>query len=192
AADLASAYASLELDLPPVPAKGTEDLAGRADTRPAVPGSEAAAAALIDSLPTPRPPVSTRPMPTRTRPPAFGAEAPGPPAAPSAAGPTAAGADDERATRDLTLEPTDPSLPAAPTRELGLRNNDRRAATEDETTGQVDVYRVRAARSNGKPEILGMDPIDARSAEILDQIDGGAPAIETREERTRRRITALL
>ncbi|TMQ06128.1 MAG: hypothetical protein E6J91_38685 [Deltaproteobacteria bacterium] len=37
-----------------------------------------------------------------------------------------------------------------------------------------------------------MDPIDARSAEILDQIDGGAPAIETREERTRRRITALL
>jgi hypothetical protein len=50
-----------------------------------------------------------------------------------------------------------------------------------------------------------MDPIDARSAEILDDIDRAMPgpasaggsgasraAIETREERTRRRITALL
>jgi hypothetical protein len=254
--DLASAYASLELDLPPVPAKGTEDLAGRADTRPAVPGSEAAAAALIESLPTPRPPVSTRPMPARTRPPAFEPDGLNEPAAPGTgpaparpAGPVPPSAADERATRDLTLEPTDASLPAAAartqelpyvmkldpqlavhpdpqqaaamtrdfadkptnqipgrarsappadssvitaaTRELGLRN-ERRAATEDETTGQVDIYRIRAVRSNGKPEILGMDPIDARSAEILEQIDGGAPAIETREERTRRRITSLL
>jgi hypothetical protein len=250
ATDLASAYASLELDLPPVPARGTEDLAGRADTRQVVPGSEAAAASLIESLPTPRPPVSTRPLPVKTRPPAF---EPAPDAPDGPAGPIAPSPEDDRATRDLTREPTDTSLPVplaaptqempyvmtldprlavhpdpqqpppalrdfadkptnqlpgrarspspaapvdsslitAPTRELGLRN-DRRAATEDETTGQVDIYRIRAARSNGKPEILGMDPIDARSAEILEQIDRGAPAIETREERTRRRITALL
>jgi hypothetical protein len=229
--DLASAYASLELDLPPVPdTRVTEDLAGRADTRQAIPGSGAAADDLIASLPTPRPPVTpTRPLPAKTRPPAFESGAPG------------------ATTRDLTLEPTDTSLPApppveaapyvmkldpqlavhpdpqqataptrdlsasvselagrsgttppidsslitAPTRELGLRY-ERRAATEDETTGQVDIHKVRAARSNGRPEILGMDPIDARSAEILEQIDSGAPAIETREERTRRRITALL
>src|SRR5262249_7795586 len=99
------------------------------------------------------------------------------------------------------LRSDDSSLITAPTRELGLRElavrpdrPERRAATEDETTGQVDVYKVRAGRgsSNGRPEIPGRDPIDARSAEILEQIDGGAPAIETREERTRRRITALL
>jgi hypothetical protein len=91
------------------------------------------------------------------------------------------------------LRSDDSSLITAPTRDLGLRElalrPERRAATEDETTGQVDVFRV---RGNGKPEIPGMDPIDARSAEILEQIDRGAPAIETREERTRRRITVLL
>jgi predicted Rossmann fold nucleotide-binding protein DprA/Smf involved in DNA uptake len=37
-----------------------------------------------------------------------------------------------------------------------------------------------------------MDPLDARSAEILEDIDRDAPANETREDRTRRRITALL
>ena len=99
---------------------------------------------------------------------------------------------------------------SAPTRELGLRElsqrPERRATTEDETTGQVDVQKLRTARVSSKPEVPpGMDPIDARSAEILEDIDrgSGAPgsaaapgparaAVETREERTRRRITALL
>ncbi|HEX7840708.1 MAG TPA: hypothetical protein VF469_24695, partial [Kofleriaceae bacterium] len=115
----------------------------------------------------------------------------------------------ERPTGQLSSRPPlrsdDSSLITAPTRELGLRDlalrperperPERRAATEDEdeTTGQVDVFKVRGGRSgNGRPEIPGMDPIDARSTEILEQIDGNAPAIETREERTRRRITALL
>jgi len=245
--DLGSAYASLDLDLPPVPdVRGTEDLSARADTRPAVPGALGAATSeLIASLPMPRPPTaSTRPLPSKTR----------PPFDPAAAAP--ATTEDNRSTRDLTLEPTEPtlkaaataptqelpyvmkldprlavhpdpqqaggaasdfadrptnqlpvrppakpddSLIAAPTRELGLRElalrpdrSDRRAVTEDETTTQVDVHKVRAGRGNGKAQLPGMDPIDARSAEILEQIDGGAPAIETREERTRRRITALL
>jgi hypothetical protein len=79
----------------------------------------------------------------------------------------------------------------APTRQLGLRN-DARPATEDETTGQVDIHKLRAARVSSKPDAVAIDPIDARSAEILAAIDRNAPAIETREERTRRRITALL
>jgi hypothetical protein len=248
--DLASAYASLELDLPAVTeVRGTEDLSARADTRPAVPGALGAATSeLIASLPKPRPPTAaTRPLPAKTR----------PPFDPGAV--TVSAVEEDRATRDLTLEPTEPtlkaaatapteelpyvmkldprlavhpdpqqppaalhdfadrptnqlpprtpakpddSLIAAPTRELGLRElalrpersdrSDRRAVTEDETTTQVDVHKVRAGRGNGKTGIPIMDPIDARSAEILERIDGGAPAIETREERTRRRITALL
>ena len=83
-------------------------------------------------------------------------------------------------------------LIAMPTRNLGLR--DARPATEDETTGEVDVHKIRAAYQNGrpKPELAGIDPIDARSAEILEAVDRNAPVSETREDRTRRRITALL
>jgi len=83
-------------------------------------------------------------------------------------------------------------LIAMPTRNLGLR--DARPATEDETTGEVDVHKIRAARQNGrpKPDLSGIDPIDARSAEILEDVDRNAPVSETREDRTRRRITALL
>jgi hypothetical protein len=90
------------------------------------------------------------------------------------------------------IPPTDDPMIAAPTRELGLRGG-RRPATEDEPTSEVDVHKIReTARGNGKPELPGMDPIDARSAEILEEIDSHAPAGETREDRTRRRITALL
>jgi hypothetical protein len=105
------------------------------------------------------------------------------------------------ATRDFSEKPTneirkpasstaDPVI-SAPTRELGLRS--ARLSTDDETTGQVDIHRLRTARSSSKPDIVPvMDPIDARSAEILEEIDRARPEIETREERTRRRITALL
>jgi len=87
--------------------------------------------------------------------------------------------------------PIDPMI-SAPTRELGLRA-EARPATEDEPTGEVDVQTVRSTvRRNGKPEVPGIDPIDARSAEILESVDHGAPTSETREDRTRRRITALL
>jgi len=103
-------------------------------------------------------------------------------------------------TRDFSDKPThalrggsraDDPLISAPTVELGLRTQ-RRPATDEETTREVDVHRIRQARRTGKPEIPAMDPIDARSAEILEEIDRNAPAGETREDRTRRRITALL
>ncbi|MBC7977839.1 MAG: hypothetical protein H7138_22900 [Myxococcales bacterium] len=108
-------------------------------------------------------------------------------------------------TRDFSEKPTarSPSRAAPPTRpdelitmptrNLGLRSESR-PETEDETTGEVDVHKIRAARQNGrpKPEIPGIDPIDARGAEILEDIDRNAPVSETREDRTRRRITSLL
>ena len=106
-------------------------------------------------------------------------------------------------TRDFSERPTARSraratsarpdeLISMPTRNLGLR--EARPATEDETTGEVDVHKIRAARQNGRPrpELSGIDPIDARGVEILDDVDRNAPVSETREDRTRRRITALL
>src|SRR5262249_42488862 len=103
-------------------------------------------------------------------------------------------------TRDFADKPTNqlakrpaPSdtMISAPTRQLGLRSQ-QRASTDDETTAEVDVHKLRAARIISKPDSIAMDPIDARSAEILEDIDRNAPASESREERTRRRITSLL
>jgi len=85
---------------------------------------------------------------------------------------------------------TDELLISAPTRDLGLRVE--RPSTEDETTRELDVHKMRKARGTGKRQIPAMDPIDARGAEILEEIDRHAPANESREDRTRRRITALL
>ncbi|HMG52198.1 MAG TPA: hypothetical protein VK601_01925, partial [Kofleriaceae bacterium] len=282
--------AGLELDLPPAPGpRATEDLGPRGDTRRTGIGElDTPTPDLLASLPTPRPPGTTRPLPSKTRPPAFdpisglsGATAAGgklgaaiaaatsattsantsanTSVTTSAATAVATGAatdpGEDRPTRDLTLEPTEPaikssaaptqelpyvmqldprlavhgdpqaptttadfadkptnqisaralaprpdsSLIAAPTRELGLRElalrPDRppsRAATEDEITGQVDVFKLPRIRGNGVPDLPGMDPIDARSTDILEEVDRGAPSSETREERTRRRITGLL
>jgi hypothetical protein len=40
--------------------------------------------------------------------------------------------------------------------------------------------------------LLPFDPIDARSAQILDDVDAAAPPNEAKDDRTRRRITTLL
>lgn len=135
---------------------------------------------------------------------------PDPQHAPRATPPSVSSEFADRPTNPFTGRPaprSDDSLITAPTRELGLRElaqrperperaerpeqSHDRALTDDENTGQTDVFKPRPPRSS-QPEIPGMDPIDARSAEILEQVDRGAPASETREERTRRRITALL
>jgi hypothetical protein len=90
------------------------------------------------------------------------------------------------------LVPSSSSLISAPTRELGLRIG-HRAPTDDETTGPFEPHPPRPMpRSNIRPDVPEMDPIDARSAEILEDVDRSAPENETREDRTRRRITALL
>jgi hypothetical protein len=90
--------------------------------------------------------------------------------------------------------PVQPAQPVTSVlaRELGLHAA-RRAVTEEETTGHFEFNQQRAMLlGNARPDVPGMDPLDARSAEILEDIDRDAPAHETREDRTRRRIMALL
>jgi hypothetical protein len=206
--ELSSAYASLDLELPPPSdAAIALDLVGRAQTRLAEP-APAEPVAPARSLPRPtRAPGSEAPSDprdaadtgdddeplTRERPIPAGAS-PGSGSAPTrgdsqplAVTRELAGAPTSRIPARTPAPPPDPLI-SAPTRELGLR-----AATEDEPTREVDSRHLRAAeRHNGKRDLPGIDPIDARSAEILEAVDRGMPATESREDRTRRRITALL
>ncbi|HSD88068.1 MAG TPA: hypothetical protein VLB44_11160 [Kofleriaceae bacterium] len=105
---------------------------------------------------------------------------------------------------------------SAPTRELGLRppvanppETQRSGFTpglgddEDVPTKQSDVRAIREAASRRQGTapavegtrhdiVLPFDPIDARTAQILDEVDENAPPDEPREEQTRRRISSLL
>jgi hypothetical protein len=220
-------YASLELDLTPVPDAA---VAGRVQTAAGLGelggGDAARDAEMLASLPAPRlSSVMTRPLPTKTWVPAESQPPPSePPPDPSAKPAISLGPTQEMPvlqvdpvldpqlvsppeppqllapTRDFSEKPTnairgglrpDDPLISAPTVELGLRTQ-RRPATDEETTREVDIHRMRQARATGKPELPAMDPIDARSAEILEEVDRSAPANENREDRTRRRITTLL
>lgn len=84
-------------------------------------------------------------------------------------------------------------LISAPTRELGMRPPGR--SGDDETTADsARAHRERPAsqRDGTRADImLPFDPIDARTAQILDDIDEGAPRDEPKEDQTRRRITRL-
>lgn len=78
---------------------------------------------------------------------------------------------------------TDP-LVSAPTRELGLR-----AAPPPPATSTTPP----PATPEGTRHdiVLPFDPIDARTQQILDDVDDTAPADEAKEDKTRRRITQL-
>jgi hypothetical protein len=101
----------------------------------------------------------------------------------------------------------------APTRELGLRPRpaSNRPATlqspddDDQPTKQSDVRAIReTVREQGRAQsqpaietthsglVPAFDPLDARTGQILDEIDADAPAGESVSDQTRRRITALL
>ncbi|HUS29600.1 MAG TPA: hypothetical protein VMZ53_13900 [Kofleriaceae bacterium] len=94
----------------------------------------------------------------------------------------------------------------APTRELGLRPPARLSnpVDEDAPTGEADVRAIREAagrrEGNARPVsegtrhdiVLQFDPIAARSAQVLAEVDADAPPDEPKEEQTRRRITMLL
>lgn len=67
-------------------------------------------------------------------------------------------------------------LVSAPTRELGLRPPSKPEIKVEGTRQDI---------------VLPFDPIDARTAQILDDVDQGAPDDEPREDKTRRRISAL-
>jgi hypothetical protein len=98
---------------------------------------------------------------------------------------------------------------SAPTRELGLRPpaSLSNPVDDDAPTGEADVRAIRNAQArregNARPVtdagegtrhdiVLPFDPITARSAQILDEVDEQAPPDEPREEQTRRRITMLI
>jgi hypothetical protein len=98
----------------------------------------------------------------------------------------------------------------APTRDLGIRPRAASSAGMDEEapTTQSDVRAIRDAAARlgaatpaavepdpeGTQSDIGLrfDPIDARAAEILEEVDANAPPDEPRDDQTRRRIAALL
>ncbi len=110
-------------------------------------------------------------------------------------------------TRDFSEKPTEeirhrppPAEPdplvSAPTRELGLRSPmSRRALTEDEPTMSKPPLDPRLLGIEGGTKsdiVLPFDPIDARTQQILDEVDEGVTGTEQKEDQTRRRISALL
>jgi hypothetical protein len=113
-------------------------------------------------------------------------------------------------TRELSpnelRRPADPMI-SAPTRELGLRPGGKPSQVdEDSPTGQINVRTLRDASARPAVKVpaggvgegtrhdivLPFDPIAAQAAQILDDVDAHAPAEESREDTTRRRITRLL
>jgi len=109
----------------------------------------------------------------------------------------------QQVDRPATLKTPDP-LVSAPTRELGLRTTSvgvpvgmtGRTPTEDQPTltGAKIVPRAPERDPEGTRGdiVLPFDPIDARTAKILEEVDATAPAGESREDKTRRRISALI
>ncbi len=105
----------------------------------------------------------------------------------------------DKPTQEITNRPLaepDPMI-SAPTRELGLRPPSSRARTEDEPTMSnkpldLTAYSLGADGGTSSDIVLPFDPIDARTAQILEAVDEGAPAHEQKDDRTRRRISSLL
>lgn len=98
-------------------------------------------------------------------------------------------------------------LISAPTRELGLRPAPLagRALTEDQPTmALADARTAKLKPMPIEPDedrerpgtrsdiMLPFDPIDARTALILDDVDRDAPAEEGKDDKTRRRISGLI
>jgi hypothetical protein len=94
--------------------------------------------------------------------------------------------------------PQDDPLLAAPTRELAQRASS--PLDDDQKTGEADARAIRASiaaqgmdREGTRHDVvLPFDPIDARSAQILDEVDVDAPTDEANDDRVRRRITSLV
>jgi hypothetical protein len=97
-----------------------------------------------------------------------------------------------------------PSL-SAPTRDLGLRPVGRAESPtmgDEEPTKESNVRQIREEAARGRaqprdglptrPEPAELDPVDARSAQILEEVDVGSSPDENKEDRTRRRISALI
>ena len=87
-----------------------------------------------------------------------------------------------------------------PDEDAPTRQNDARQIREEHSTQKLKPLAKGPSPTGGAPDgtrkdiVLPFDPIDARTALILDAIQppGGEPAGEAKEDRTRRRITALI
>ena len=98
--------------------------------------------------------------------------------------------------------PSPPELDAsdeqsrAPTKDLGIKPlaGARRPPTiDDEPTTQSKAQQLRAQAAGTANDLATpFDAIDTKAAQILDDVDHDAPEDETREDRTRRRITDLV
>ena len=146
--------------------------------------------------------VATKDLPVQTR-----APAPRDPTAVSQAEvmlPHAATKELDRNTLFSSFTLDDPQV-GAPTRDLGIRPNVLKIPETDDDipTRESDARAIREQAAQRKPSARPMtestrhdisspfDPADANAAQILDDIDAGAPASEAAEDRSRRRITAL-
>ncbi|MFT3699099.1 MAG: hypothetical protein QM831_38490 [Kofleriaceae bacterium] len=79
--------------------------------------------------------------------------------------------------------------------DVPTRQNDARAIREEHSTLKMKPVRAEAAKDGTRTDfVLPFDPIDARSAQILDEIEpaGTEPVGESKEDRLRRRVTALI
>jgi len=170
------------------------------------PASGGAGGDLISSLPSPTPAAlagtrtDTAELPPSLRPPA------GSPDHPSMSATTTQDFESQKTNAQMpkpdrgsdkmpTRELTDDKLPfrqmvSAPTRDLGLRPPGVGPGPDDLTTTRKAAPPAVGDETRGDV-YLPFDPIDARSAQILDEIDEGAPEREDKEDRTRRRITTL-
>ncbi|MDB4953743.1 MAG: Tetratricopeptide repeat protein [Myxococcales bacterium] len=85
-----------------------------------------------------------------------------------------------------------------PTRDLGLRPPGRAQSPTIEEEEPTRQSNVRQLRDHGQAEtksdlgVVAFDPIDARSAQILQEVDAEGPPDETKEDRTKRRIASLI
>jgi tetratricopeptide (TPR) repeat protein len=154
------------------------------------------------------PPSLRPPSRTPSRPPAMQAEVPEPPATitrdfesqkTNAALPKPiTGAAPTREMSASEVPAFAAHMVSAPTRDLGIRPlggalPQRSSAPDDEVTGHRKAIsaRVEVGEGTRADVILPFDPIDARTAQILDEVDENEPEREAKEDRTRRRITTL-
>jgi hypothetical protein len=98
-------------------------------------------------------------------------------------------------TPAIDLPPAPQPLVSAPTRDLGLRPPSKPPPVAESQASPVDDEPTklrRPSRDSTHPEdVLPFDPIDARTTQILKDVDSNAPDLETKEDRTRRRISTL-
>jgi len=91
-------------------------------------------------------------------------------------------------TRDLGIRPNVIKIPETDD-DIPTRESDARAIREQAAKRNAPAPRTVTATRQDIPSPF--DPVDASSAQILDEVDVGAPAGESAEDRSRRRIGAL-